>query len=238
MVSDNESLTLEQFVTMCISQKCNSMLLESILKVTPFYTQLREMRDLPIHASLVEKIGFVKNTPFNFEDMVKKLVYQKEVKEMREMVADSNVIEELMDLDYSRFSDKQKDAFKLILAIKEKTVEGFKDLPKGQQKEMLQRHAETYQKNTDVIKLLFEFQTSNFQHLLDIYQKSCDVHANSVSKYEMIYQLNKRNIITSDTLEENKGGQKEQFYKDYFQRVTDEKEHSELSGFPYQKGML
>lgn len=32
-VSDNDSLSLEQFVTMCVSQKCNSMLLETIMKV-------------------------------------------------------------------------------------------------------------------------------------------------------------------------------------------------------------
>jgi hypothetical protein len=32
-VSENDSLTLEQFVAMCVSQKCNSMLLGTIMKV-------------------------------------------------------------------------------------------------------------------------------------------------------------------------------------------------------------
>lgn len=183
-VSDNDSLSLEQFVTMCVSQKCNSMLLETIMKVLLLLPQLRKIRELPENAEYVQKLGFVKNTPFNFEDMVKKLVYKKKVQEIREVMNDNK-----------------------------KLFENFKDI-------------------TD------DEEIGKFILLMEIFERSADVHQDSVNKYEMIYQLNKRNIITSDKLEENQISAKEEFYKDYFHKAAEEKELSQVSGFPLNKGTL
>lgn len=78
----------------------------------------------------------------------------------------------------------------------------------------------------------------NVQCLMDIYQWSSDVHQDSVNKYEMIYQMNKRNIISSDHTDEHKVIVKEQFYKDYFHKVAEERELSEISGFYVIKDRL
>lgn len=132
----------------------------------------------------MQRLGFVKNTPFNFEDMVKKLVYKKKVQEIREVMNDNK-----------------------------KLFENVNDV-------------------TD------DEEIAKFILLMEIYERSADVHQDSVNKYEMIYQLNKRNIITSDKLEENQVSAKEEFYKEYFQKASEEKELSQVSGFPLHKGMM
>jgi hypothetical protein len=141
------------------------------------------MRDLPEHSEIVQRLGFVKNTPFNFEDMVKKLVYKKEVQGVRDKMTD----EKALDENDPEVLDKEK---------------------------------------------------VNVDCLLEIYQRSSDVHQASVNKYEMIYQLNKRNIITTVKLEDTNGSAKEQFYKEYFQKIVEEREISQISGFPYHKGSV
>lgn len=133
------------------------------------------MRNDPANIQHADRLGFVKNTPFNFEDMVKKLVYKKEVEDIRKEM-------------------KPKVPLKI---------------------------------NSEVV----DVEKKKIECLNRIYEKGKQMQEESVSKYEMIYQMNKRNIMSSDNLSDNQVGSKEKFYKEYFEKVHDERELSAHSGF-------
>lgn len=71
-----------------------------------------------------------------------------------------------------------------------------------------------------------------------IYEKGKQMQEESVNKYEMIYRMNKRNIMSSDFLTDNQAVSKDKFYQEYFEKLQDERELSARSGFGISRSKL
>ena len=69
IITDTDDLTLEQFVTMCMDQRCNEKLRSLMLKIKYY-------RDSPKTRNIGKEIGMTKYLPFTFKNMGKHLCYQ------------------------------------------------------------------------------------------------------------------------------------------------------------------
>lgn len=156
LVTDGDSLTLEQFVSLCLHPQANTLLSQAL-------DPIRKIRQT-LSPETIALLGFAPHLPDNFESMVMTLVYQTNVAELRsKLTAEMNA---------------QK---------KMKILEEIYELGKGMQ----------------------EY---------------------SVNKYQVIYELNKRNITGStDPLANHRSEEREKFYAELFQKQKEELDNSSNS---------
>lgn len=111
LITEDESLTLEQFVQMCMSKPCNEILSKMMGVVHNYRNDWKTQE-------ACKAIGVTKYLPFSFERMIKNLAYRQEraslveqfEKEKDETVK-MKVLLQIMDEDSSKCKESIKPTF-------------------------------------------------------------------------------------------------------------------------------
>lgn len=90
LITPTDGLLLEEFVNMCIHEKCNELL-------RGLMTKLKEIRDNPKTCNAAKCLGMTKYLPFSFENMSKNLCYQHFRQKLKDNITEEKEFPKKMD---------------------------------------------------------------------------------------------------------------------------------------------